>query len=361
MKVCTRCGSHFEDTSIICSKCGQLLSKSEHALSVMNVTKTNLNRNIPVELKVENYALSTDLLISENIRKIPVLTKASETLIAYWSKPMEKAKIMGDGVKIQEGQLSSIYHLVKTAAERLQIKPPEVFIKYDPSYNAYTLGSNDDHIIVLHSSLVDDFTEEELLFIIGHEMGHIKSQHVTYQTIGRFINDGFGAFVGALFTPLKTAIDAWSREAEKTADRAGYLVTENPIDSIKALIMLALGSRKLLSEFNLEAYLLQREELENFYGKLNLWFGGYNHPYLVTRVYDLIEFMRSNVGISVKKSINARSERLGKYPQIQPVEDKHISSLPAPDSSPLFCPNCGFEIEDVHESGCFVCGTKVRR
>lgn len=94
---------------------------------------------------------------------------------------------------------------------------------------------------------------------MGHEMGHIKSRHVTYQTIGRFLNEGLEGFVNPAFSPLKVAIDAWSRGAKKTADRTGYLVTENPVDSIKALIMLPLGSRKLLSEFNLEKYLLKND------------------------------------------------------------------------------------------------------
>jgi tetratricopeptide (TPR) repeat protein len=54
----------------------------------------------------------------------------------------------------------------------------------------------------------------------------------------------------------------WSRKAELSADRAGLLVTQNREDALRALGKLAVGSRKIADQINLEDLLQQAEEFE---------------------------------------------------------------------------------------------------
>lgn len=53
-------------------------------------------------------------------------------------------------------------------------------------YNAFAAGV-EDPIIVINSGAIDLLTYEELLFIIGHEVGHIKSQHVLYSQMAQIL------------------------------------------------------------------------------------------------------------------------------------------------------------------------------
>ena len=76
-----------------------------------------------------------------------------------------------------------IYTLAETAADRLCIKLPAVYIQNDRTWNAFAIGFLGPPSIVLHTSLVDAFDRDELLFIIGHEISHVKCGHTSWLTI----------------------------------------------------------------------------------------------------------------------------------------------------------------------------------
>ncbi len=59
---------------------------------------------------------------------------------------------------------------------------PELYVRQDPTPNAMALGS-DHPFIVLNTGLIDLLDDEELRFVIGHEVGHILSGHAVYQTM----------------------------------------------------------------------------------------------------------------------------------------------------------------------------------
>jgi Zn-dependent protease with chaperone function len=319
--------------------------------------------NEPVEFSVADYALSTDLAVARAVSKIPILPTVAEFLISHWNKPIERAKLLGDGVRVGPGQLQSIHRIVSSCADALGVGCPELYIKQDPTFNAYTLGTNQDHVVIVHSSLVDAFHSDELAFIIGHELGHIRSQHVTYSTIGYFLTNGLVALAQPLIAPLVVALNAWSREAEVTADRAGYLASQSPDAALRALVLLAVGSRKLLPEIDLSTYLAQARDLKGFYGNMNLWFGGYNHPYLVHRASSLMEFIFSQRGQAAASRIARTAPMYSRTPTATAILEQPTGMrLPAPQNSAYghFCRDCGFEAADPASVTCIICGSKIR-
>ena len=77
--------------------------------------------------------------------------------------------------------------------------------------------------------------DEELLFTLGHELGHIKAGHVLYTMLARNIATivaaigqatlGNGSLLGQ---GLVVALHDWYRKAELTSDRAGLLCVQEP-------------------------------------------------------------------------------------------------------------------------------------
>ena len=58
---------------------------------------------------------------------------------------------------------------------------PELYVRASPMFNAYTIGMNKP-IIVVNSGLVDLLDEdEEMRFLLGHELGHAMSGHAVYR------------------------------------------------------------------------------------------------------------------------------------------------------------------------------------
>jgi Zn-dependent protease with chaperone function len=214
----------------------------------------------------------------ENTKPVALAVEASVRLF----KQIGMHQLLGHAVRVSDRQFSRIHSITKTAADTLQIHMPQVFVVNSPVFNAGTLGTNDDSFIMVHSSLVDQYTDEELLTVIGHECGHIHNSHVAYLTALHYLTYMAGMFVPWILQPALVALRTWSRRAEITCDRAGMLVSRDQQAAERAITKLAVGSRKLYEEFNLDAFLEQHAESNQGIGKYMEVFA--THPWLPKRV-----------------------------------------------------------------------------
>ncbi|MDX1520977.1 MAG: M48 family metallopeptidase, partial [Anaerolineae bacterium] len=105
--------------------------------------------------------------------------------------------------------------------------------------------------------------------VIGHELGHVKCQHMLYKTMAYIIRylgvnvltSLLPAGTGALAAlSIQLAILNWERMAELSCDRAALLVVQDREVVASALSKLAGGSKNILPDINLEAVLAQAEE-----------------------------------------------------------------------------------------------------
>ena len=214
----------------------------------------------------------------ENTKPVALAVEASVRLF----KQLGKHQLLGHAVKVSDRQFSRIHRITKTACDTLQITMPQVFVVNSPVFNAGTLGTNDDSFIMVHSALVNEYSDEELLTVIGHECGHIHNSHVAYLTALHYLTYMAGMFLPWILQPALVALRGWSRRAEITCDRAGMLVAKNQAASERAITKLAVGSKKLYEEFNLDAFLEQHEEGSHGIGKYMEVFA--THPWLPKRV-----------------------------------------------------------------------------
>ena len=203
-------------------------------------------------------------------------------------KAVGKNELLGHTVRVTERQFPRIHALNVQAAQTLGIPTPTLYVGQNPHLNAGTYGTNDDAFILVNGSLIDHFSDAEILDILGHECGHIQNNHVVYLTTLHFLTNVVNAFVGWFTYPATIALRAWSRRAEITCDRAGLLVCKDLNVSMKGLMKLALGSKKLYDELNLEEYLEQFKDGKQGVGRVTeLWA---SHPYLPKRVQALRVF-----------------------------------------------------------------------
>lgn len=208
-------------------------------------------------------------------------------------KQVGKNEMLGHAVKVGPRQFPRVHALVKECAKTLDIAEPGVYIKNSPVMNAMTYGTNDDSFIIVHSALVDHFTDEELLSVIGHESGHIHNSHVIYLTALHYLKHMAGIFLQWAAVPATLALSGWMRRAEITCDRAGLLCSRSVDISNRALAKLALGSQKLYDEFNMEAFLDQYEEGKEGIGKYAEITA--SHPWLPKRLWAIKAFSESEL------------------------------------------------------------------
>jgi Zn-dependent protease with chaperone function len=236
------------------------------------------------------YAYSDDLKALQALQKLKPVTFVVESSIRM-SKSLSMNNIVGNAVKVTPRQFTKLYEILLHCAAALQIPVPTLYVAQDPDLNASTYGTTDDSFILLHSSLVDHFTDEELTFVIGHECGHIQNSHVMYLTAAHYLTTVASSMIRWAATPATVALNAWSRRAEITCDRAGLIVTKDIDLAIRCMIKLAVGSQRLYEQINPEEYLKQLEESQRgigrFYEALQA------HPYHPKRVEALRLFSES--------------------------------------------------------------------
>ena len=167
----------------------------------------------------------------------------------------------------------------------------ELYVYQGEEFNAACYPPDDKRIyIILSSGLLEKFTEDELSFVIGHEIGHAIFGHHRYPA------EAIMELGGDSLSPLHAMkLFAWKRNAEVTADRVGLLCCRNLEASVKSFFKLSSGVTSSVLQFNLEEYLGQFAELEAEMADKEMdpedWFQ--SHPFSPIRIKALELFSRS--------------------------------------------------------------------
>ncbi|MGE5556935.1 MAG: M48 family metallopeptidase [Caulobacteraceae bacterium] len=152
--------------------------------------------------------------------------------------------VVGRSLMVTERSLPALYSIAVKAAKRLHMKAPDIFVLQDPRINAFALGLF-RKIIVFNTAMIESMSEEELLFVMGHELSHIRY--------------GWTVPVKILGISIPLPMVMSSQQREYTCDRGGILASHDLDASILALSKLALGS-KLASDVNIREVYVQNEK-----------------------------------------------------------------------------------------------------
>jgi Zn-dependent protease with chaperone function len=207
-----------------------------------------------------------------------------------------KIQYTGSNLRINRDNFPEIYDIVQEAGSILRLSLlPDIYIQGGETINAFTAGV-ERPILVLNAGCIDCLSQDELFFVIGHELGHIKSEHVLYRQVGAVL-PMVGDFVshltlgisGVVSTALEAALLNWQRMSELTADRAGLLACQNRDASISAMAKIAGLPHKLYDRFNVEDFIAQAKDFKqldsNPLDKIAKFVSimGQTHPWTVLR------------------------------------------------------------------------------
>ncbi|MFN3995534.1 MAG: M48 family metalloprotease [bacterium] len=212
-----------------------------------------------------------DAQATESLKKIPLLPQLLKFLNKIFSEEALYVIFTGQALRVTPRQYPRLYKVYREAVEILDLPyEPEFFLQTSQDINAYAIGMERRFVIVT-SSLTEILSEEELLFVIAHELGHNKFDHMLNKTLAFVLGAiGVGVLsailggVGQLATlSLQLGLLHWSRMAEFSADRAGFLGVQDREVALRALAKLAGYSHKYTDEnVNIEEVLLQAKQLD---------------------------------------------------------------------------------------------------
>jgi Zn-dependent protease with chaperone function len=298
-------------------------------------------------LRPQSYEHPLDTKALDALHKAPGLKTLVKKCNEWGLERLLRVQLTGSNLRVTADSFSEIYEQVLAAADILDLpRLPEVYIA-GGDINAFTAGV-EHPILVLTSGAIDGLTENELFFVIAHELGHIKSGHVLYYQIAQFlpvlgdivggITFGIGELVSA---GVQVALLNWQRMSEFTADRAGLLATQDVNVTISAMAKLAGLPMKYREQFNIDDFIRQAKDFQALDYDTLSWVAkglsvmGETHPWTVMRANQFLAWVDS-----------------GEYERVLTAEH---DAMPVTGQS--FCTQCGRALNGV-ELFCPGCGTK---
>lgn len=217
----------------------------------MSLLKTPL-----LGLRADHFRHPLDLQATANLKQLPGFDMVIRNLLGPLAEQVFYLDNIASSVLVSEKQLPDLHKLLLEAGKILDLEPPQLYVRQHPIPNAYTFAMRGKKpFIVVHTSLLDLLTPEEIQAVIAHELGHLKCDHGVYLTLANILIQL--ATLGGLAQGLQAQLLEWVRCAEFTCDRAALLATQDPNVVASVLMKLSGGSPKLASQLNLEAFLEQ--------------------------------------------------------------------------------------------------------
>lgn len=278
--------------------------------------------------------------------------KSSEDVKAYFVKLWPKIRqqtiaLCGSHFHVTEGSCRKLYELSKDVENTLHIDSTDckIHLYTEEGYhiNSYTLRDKEAYYVSLTTGSVDRLSEEELKFLIGHELGHLLSGHIEYHLLLAYLPETvrFGLRVSEvghnlaqksfdfLAKRLKkndgqteeaiknkegvpesnsglkkilgiaggvTRMNLWNRTSEYTADRIGLLACQDINVALSALMKISGLPQTYYKDASIEEFIKQAHEFNETYG------GGYDsllkqldvldedHPWLIRRANELLKW-----------------------------------------------------------------------
>ena len=240
---------------------------------------------------IEGFRFSEDLKNFNILKKDRKITRLASQFIKEYENTSSEQSFMRSGFKVSK-DLSPRYHKLFREAEQCLAFDSDQIIPYinpDFQVNAACIKEeNNKYLIYLTSSLIEKMSDQEILFVIGHELGHAFYSHHALPVRG-IMNSYDPPTANKALHLLK-----WSRMAEISADRAGLLCCRDLDAALGAMLVLTSGISSSFLNVDSEAYgkhaeeliptLLENQTLDDLYA---------THPFNPLRVMSLKLFWQS--------------------------------------------------------------------
>lgn len=242
--------------------------------------------------------LCEDALVKEVKDKIDRMEEQGPTGV--------RRHLLSSSLRLSRGMSPDLHKMADHCIERLGVNIPlELYAYSSPQFNAACFKPEEGRLFVMFSSsLLEGFAADELMFVMGHELGHHVYRHHDIP-VGHLLR-------GQQRPPASLALQlfAWSRYAEISADRAGAFCAESLDAVARALFKLASGlSNSNVVNFDLREFLKQLDEMQAVDAEPGQgsptqdWFS--THPFSPMRVKALQLFYRSEL---MHKDGNAKAD-----------------------------------------------------
>ena len=220
------------------------------------------SNSLPLSIELEKqigeqiYNALQGEIVEDVLREISTNSNSD----AYWRSNME-----GHSLKVEKTLLPDLYQLCHEVKQKLGFdEPVDFYITGDSTVNAFSVAAENEgepHIVNINSALFNLMTNDELKFVVAHELGHLINKDTA---LARLIGFVFPPEANVPMT-LQYKIRLHRQLAELVADRYGYMAVENIDVCVTAFFKMASGLDLTRMNVSIDALLEDnRRRLEYF-------------------------------------------------------------------------------------------------
>lgn len=279
------------------------------------------NNDIRVDLEIELESNLFQTLEGKLVEKI-IAEANYEPEENIWKNILE-----GHSFKVTEKMSPKLYHIFHDVKNKLNYKKNiDFYITNSAELNAFALTRSDDKdtdIININSALISMFDDDELRFVVGHEIGHLITRYARVVRLINFI------FPDPEKVPLILAhrIELWQKVSELTADRFGFIASPKVEKCVSGFFKMASGLSTDRIDFDYKAYLIDNEKiLEYFTQNRNM----FTHPVNPLRIKAIKLFSESSLYEDFKNEKEFNTDQV-----LNAEMDKLIDMLQTISTSPM--------------------------
>lgn len=275
-------------------------------------------------IKRTEYEHPSDIQGRKGLKTIPGLDMLTKKVSELALDRFQILELKGSFLEVNQNQYPKLFRIFSECCNILDIEQPSLFLEENFQINAAAQCPSQP-CITINTGTIEALTDDELRFIIGHELGHIKSEHLEYKFISVLLKESSGYIaemfekIAPLMGGIKSALTLWERAAEYTADRAGLLACQDINVASSALAKMAGYIRDTDDQFSPQEFLNQAQRfkemdsnlLDGLAKQLEKFLGSRSHPWTVLRAAELNNWFNSDydkiINLYGRKSVGGNS------------------------------------------------------
>jgi len=205
---------------------------------------------------------------------------------------------LGSAIRVGPDQFPELHQIWLSCLDRAGCDPTlELYVRAG-GLNAHTSGVERPYVM-LDSGAVNALTRDELEFVLGHELGHIRCEHLLHlflinvlpyvarmvPVVGPYLSMG-----------LSAALGEWYRKAELSCDRMGLLVCQDPDAAVRMMMKSSGAPGAFYQRLDQAAFLRQYDEFRDLDRDMlsliykTLMTMDRSHPWTVERAGELVRW-----------------------------------------------------------------------
>ncbi|HEY9804650.1 MAG TPA: M48 family metallopeptidase [Leptolyngbyaceae cyanobacterium] len=227
-----------------------------------------MTRKILTGLSSQAYEHPFDRQALAALQKIPGVSLLIKKINEYGIDRLLRLQCLGSEIRVTPRNFPQLHETFVEACQIIDIDPvPDLHLCRGTGHIDTHIIGVEKPIISINLEAMEWLDRDELIYSLGHEAAHIKSQHLIYHQMAivmpvlkDLMSNSTLGFGGLVASGMELALYNWRMMAELTVDRAGLLACQDVKVAIKALLKATGLPPEYLNDVVVEDFISQARE-----------------------------------------------------------------------------------------------------